>query len=58
VVTTVRVPQPCSPAITGSGWVGPVVFGRYESAGEALPQTTATWSEFPSLYSGSKHACL
>jgi hypothetical protein len=57
-VTTVQDPQPCSPTITGSSWVGPLVLGNYGDVGETLPPATATWSEYPSLYAGAKHACL
>jgi hypothetical protein len=50
VVTTIEGDQPCADTITGSSWVGPL-------ADQSLT-ATATWSEWPTLYSGPKRACL
>jgi hypothetical protein len=57
-VTTVALSEPCSPQITGSAWVGPVLFSSVGSPGETLPPTIAAWREWPTLYSGGKRACL
>ena len=59
VLTTVPATQACSDVITGSGWVGTLISAPY---GSNLPTLTtsasASWSEFPSLANGAKHACL
>jgi uncharacterized protein DUF3761 len=54
-VTTVPDSQPCANIISGSSWVGPL-----SSYGVMNPSVsaTATWSEWPTLYSGGKRACL
>jgi hypothetical protein len=53
VLMTLPAGQACSPTPNGTGWVGPAI-------GAPLPQTTmlATWTEFPRITSGAKHACL
>jgi hypothetical protein len=52
-VWTVPASQPCAPY--GGGWVGPV-YGHDDAPGTKT--LTATWQEFPILYSGAKKACL
>jgi hypothetical protein len=49
-VTTVPDSQPCASVITGSTWVGSLV--------DTSTTAIATWSEWPTLYSGGKRACL
>jgi hypothetical protein len=49
-VTTIPDTQPCANVITGSTWVG--------SVSNPSVSATATWSEWPTLYSGGKRACL
>ncbi len=49
-VTTVPDAQPCADVINGSEWIG--------SVSNASVSATATWSEWPTLYSGGKRACL
>jgi hypothetical protein len=55
VVTTVPDAQPCAYVITGSSWVG-----NLSLYGATNPSVTAVaaWSEWPTLYSGGKRACL
>lgn len=50
VVMTVAATQPCADVINGSEWIGDVVSGAVTAG--------ASWSEYPSLFSGAKHACL
>ena len=54
-VTTVSASQACAPTISGSSWIGSV-YGHYDGPG--TKSLTATWSEWPSLESGLKRACL
>jgi uncharacterized protein DUF3761 len=57
-VTTVTGGQPCAPLITGSTWVGTLTSRPYGSTIDPSITTTATWSEWPTLSSGPKRACL
>lgn len=50
VVTTVPATQPCSDAFNGSEWLGDVVSNATTAA--------ASWTEYPTLFNGAKHACL
>jgi hypothetical protein len=50
IVTTVPATEPCADAINGSEWIGDVV--------SDATTATASWSEYPSLFNGGKHACL
>ena len=60
VVTTVPDSQSCSPAITGSTWVGTLVSSPLLPSTPTPPSmaATATWYEWPTLYAGGKRACL
>jgi hypothetical protein len=59
VVTTVPATQPCAETISGSSWVGTVVSSpTYGWASPISDTELADWSEYPSLSSGAKHACL
>lgn len=55
VVTTVAGSLACSPTITGSTWVGPVISSYDNWASQAF---APSWTEWPSLASGPKKACL
>lgn len=57
-VTTVPATQPCIDEITGSTWVGTLQSSLYGSTNPLVATETASWSEWPMLFSGSKHACL
>jgi hypothetical protein len=57
-VTTVEGNRPCAPAITGSSWVGDNVFAEPGHSTIPVKSFTATWSEYPALYTGPKTACL
>lgn len=57
-VMTVAATQPCVDVINGSEWIGPVVFASYGSVTPPSISATASWSEWPTLFSGAKHACL
>lgn len=59
VVTTVSAAQACTDAITGSTWVGTLQSPPFGSMPPSVTDAElATWSEWPSLFSGAKHACL
>ena len=51
IVTTVPATEPCADAINGSEWIGDV-------ADTTTVTATASWSEWPTLFNGAKHACL
>jgi hypothetical protein len=55
MVTTVPAAQVCTPLVTGSSWVGTL----YSSEDSAFAQAaSASWHEWPAIYTGSKRACL
>jgi hypothetical protein len=60
IVTTVADPQPCTPVITGSSWVGTLASSPFMAPQppSVSSSESAFWSEFPTLYSGVKRACL
>lgn len=58
VVTTVPDTQSCADAVSASSWVGSVSSAAYGSTAPVTVTATASWSEWPTLFSGGKRACL
>jgi hypothetical protein len=57
-VTTVPDTQACERTLTDSSWVGAVSSPPLGTTLTPAPAATATWSEYPTRYSGGKRACL
>jgi hypothetical protein len=55
MVTTVPASQPCAPTVSGSTWVGPVYAHDQAPGTKSL---AANWTEWPSIQSGAKRACV